>query len=305
MLNRGYAFSSTIGGERRGEPLLQYLAECYAHSSVEQWRERIDGGEVLLDGVAARGDAVLGAGQVVVWNRPPWEEPEAPRQFDVLFEDEVLVALGKPCGLPTLPGAGYLENTLLHAAQQRFPGANPVHRLGRATTGVVLFAKTAAVATKLVAGWHTPEFQKIYYALGSGMAAQNRYEIATPIGRVPHPQLGTVWAAKAGGKPSRSVAEVVQVGRATTLFRVSLFSGRPHQIRIHLASIGHALVGDPLYGPGGLPLEKDPGLPGDGGYLLHAHQLRFVHPLSGKNMCIEAALPASFARFLKEKDTVR
>jgi 23S rRNA pseudouridine1911/1915/1917 synthase len=81
----------------------------------------------------------------------------------------------------------------------------------------------------------------------------------------------------------------------TTTFEVSLYSGRPHQIRIHLASIGHPLVGDPLYGLSGQPLENLPGLPGDGGYFLHAHYLRFHHPITGEQIDLEAALPSGFA----------
>jgi 23S rRNA pseudouridine1911/1915/1917 synthase len=84
-------------------------------------------------------------------------------------------------------------------------------------------------------------------------------------------------------------------GAGTTTFEVSLHSGRPHQIRIHLASIWHPLVGDPLYGLGGQPLENLPGLPGDGGYLLHAQFLKFLHPVTGEQINLEAALPSGFS----------
>jgi 23S rRNA pseudouridine1911/1915/1917 synthase len=81
----------------------------------------------------------------------------------------------------------------------------------------------------------------------------------------------------------------------TTTFEVRLSSGRPHQIRIHLASIGHPLVGDPLYGLTGQPLENLPGLPGDGGYFLHAQFLNFQHPITGEQINLEAALPGGFS----------
>jgi 23S rRNA pseudouridine1911/1915/1917 synthase len=90
------------------------------------------------------------------------------------------------------------------------------------------------------------------------------------------------------------VAKVVSRAASTTTFEVILYSGRPHQIRIHLASIGHPLVGDPLYGFTGLPLEELPGLPGDGGYLLHAQYLRLQHPISGERIDLEAGLPDGF-----------
>ena len=121
------------------------------------------------------------------------------------------------------------------------------------------------------------------------------YEILTPIGLVPHPLIGSVWAANPGGKPSKSLAKVISRTIRTTTFEVSLHSGRPHQIRIHLASIGHPLVGDPLYGLTGQPLENLPGLPGDGGYFLHAQFLKFHRPITGEQINLEAALPSGFS----------
>jgi 23S rRNA pseudouridine1911/1915/1917 synthase len=179
--------------------------------------------------------------------------------------------------------------------QKQFPNANPVHRLGRGTSGIVLFAKTPQAAANLTANWNTPKVQKIYRALAQNIAEHDAYEILTPIGLVPHPRLGSVWAAKSSGKPSKTLAKVIARNPSTTTFEVSLYSGRPHQIRIHLASIGHPLVGDPLYGLGGQPLENLPGLPGDGGYLLHAQFLKFQHPITGEQINLEAALPSGFS----------
>jgi 23S rRNA pseudouridine1911/1915/1917 synthase len=116
----------------------------------------------------------------------------------------------------------------------------------------------------------------------------------TPIGLVPHPLIGSVWAANPSGKPSKSLAKVIARSSSTTTFEVNLHSGRPHQIRIHLASIGHPLVGDPLYGLTGQPLENLPGLPGDGGYFLHAQYLKFLHPITVEQINLEAALPCGF-----------
>jgi 23S rRNA pseudouridine1911/1915/1917 synthase len=211
-----------------------------------------------------------------------------------LFEDPYLLAVNKPSGLPTLPGGGFMENTLLHLVQKQTPEANPVHRLGRATSGIVLFAKTQQAASHLFANWNTSRIQKIYRALSQNIAEHEAYEIVTPIGLVPHPLIGSVWAAKPDGKPSKSLARVISRGSRNTTFEVSLNSGRPHQIRIHLASIGHPLVGDPLYGFNGLPLDNLPGLPGDGGYFLHAQYLKFVHPITGEQINLEATLPSGF-----------
>jgi 23S rRNA pseudouridine1911/1915/1917 synthase len=291
MLNRGYAYTAIIGSNHDGRTLLSHLASLYPHSTPQAWQEKLNHGEVTLNGVTATGSEAVTSGQILVWHRPPWIEPDAPRHFDVLFEDPHLLAVNKPSGLPTLPGGGFMENTLLRLVQKQTPSANPVHRLGRGTSGIVLFAKTPQAAANLFANWNTPKIQKIYRALAQNIAQHDAYEILTPIGLVPHPRLGSVWAANPNGKPSKSVAKVISRAAVTTTFEVSLHSGRPHQIRIHLASIGHPLVGDPLYGLNGLPLENLPGLPGDGGYFLHAQFLKFHHPITGEP--IDLAAPVS------------
>jgi 23S rRNA pseudouridine1911/1915/1917 synthase len=295
MLNRGYAYTTIISGKYDGQTLLGHLASLYPHSSPQDWQQALKNGEVTLNGVTADGSESVTSGQTLVWNRPPWIEPDAPQHFEVLLDDPYLLAVDKPSGLPTLPGGGFMENTLLRLVQKHTPNANPVHRLGRGTSGIVLFAKTPQAASNLTASWNTSKIQKIYRALAQNIAPQDVYEILTPIGLVPHPRLGSVWAASPSGKVSKSLAKVITRTTSTTTFEVTLYSGRPHQIRIHLASIGHPLVGDPLYGVTGQPLENHPGLPGDGGYFLHAQFLNFEHPLTGEQIHLEAALPSGFS----------
>ncbi|AZI43619.1 RNA pseudouridine synthase [Deinococcus psychrotolerans] len=298
-LNGGYAYHEQIGGRAQGQSLLSYLAGRYPHSTPAEWQARLEQGEVLLSGVPAAGAETLQIGQDLVWRRPPWKEEAAPLHFGVLHQDSAVLAVAKPSGLPTLPGGGFLEHTLLHLVRAEFPQASPLHRLGRGTSGLVLFARTTAAAANLSRAWREQQIGKRYLALAAGRAEQDAYDIRTPIGPVPHPLLGEVYAASPVGKVSRSLARVLerrgtanpQTPSSHTLFEVDILTGRPHQIRIHLASIGLPLLGDPLYGAGGLPLTHLPGLPGDGGYWLHAHQLRFVHPVSGKVLELTAPPP--------------
>jgi 23S rRNA pseudouridine1911/1915/1917 synthase len=290
-LNDGYVYREQLGARARGQSALEYLTGSYRHSSEQQWRERFIRGEVLLDGVPASGEELLRAGQQLDWHRPPWEEGETPLSYELVHEDAELLAVIKPSGLPTIPSGGFLNNTLLHLVRARWPEALPLHRLGRATSGLVLFARTRAAAALLSRSWREHVVEKRYRALASGVAAREHYDISAAIGLVPHPLLGSVHGALESGKDSRSTARVLERRPAQTLFEVDIHTGRPEQIRIHLAFIGHPLAGDPLYGVGGLPLAERPGLPGDGGYLLHAESLVFAHPRSGARMELHAPLP--------------
>ena len=226
----------------------------------------------------------------MTWNRPPWDEPQVPTNFAIVFEDNSIVVVNKPSGLPTMPAGGFLDHTLLALIRQNYPGASPLHRLGRHTSGLVVFARTRGAASHLARSWRDHDVKKTYRALGLGSTRTEVFVIDVPIGPVPHPLLGTVQAARDGGKPSHSVAVVLEQRHDQTLFRVDITTGRPHQIRIHMAYAGHPLIGDPLYETGG-ELKRHPGLPGDGGYLLHAEKLQFTHPVTGERMSVTATPP--------------
>ena len=126
MLNRGYAYTTVIGSKHHGQSLLSHLASLYRHSTSEAWQRKLNNGEVTLNGVMATGTECVSAGQTLVWNRPPWVEPDVPRHFEVLFEDPHLLAVNKPGGLPTLPGGGFMENTLLRLVQKQTPDRKSV-----------------------------------------------------------------------------------------------------------------------------------------------------------------------------------
>ena len=178
--NAGFAFRSQV--RAGGESVLAFLSAAYRHSDAAAWAARLAAGEVEVRGVRARGDEVLRAGDVVVWRRPPWREEPAPLDYAVLLEDEALVAVSKPSGLPTLPGAGFLTHTLLTQVRLRYPGASPLHRLGRGTSGVVLFARTGEAGAALSRAWREHQVQKVYRALAAGVPAWDTLEIHTPIG---------------------------------------------------------------------------------------------------------------------------
>ena len=310
-LNRGWSYREQVPAESAGRPVLTHLVAGYRHSAAREWAERISRGEVDVDGVVAEPDAILRAGQSLVWHRPPWDEPEVPQHFEVIHEDDAIVAVTKPSGLPTMPAGGFLDHTLLALVRARYPEASPLHRLGRHTSGIVLFARTHAAAAALSRSWRDHEVRKRYLALGSGVAALDTFSMDAPIGRVPHPVLGEVFAASASGKPSHSVATVLERRHPTkgcptddegcptdagsTLFEVEITTGRPHQIRIHLAHAGHPLAGDPLYDTGGV-IKQHPGLPGDGGYLLHSEVLEFAHPVTGQPTRLHAPPPRGLSR---------
>jgi 23S rRNA pseudouridine1911/1915/1917 synthase len=295
MLNSGYTYSERLGKKALGHTALSYLITYYDHSSQATWQERFNQGQVLVDHLPAHGHEFLKEGQVLIWNRPGWIEEDTPQQYQIIYQDEHILVVNKPSGLPTMPAGGFLQNTLFSLVRQTFPKATPVHRLGRGTSGLVLFALNSHANAVLSQQWREQSVKKIYLALAVGTAHQDNCEITQAIGLLKHPRLGNIYAACQDGKPSLSVAKVLERKSEMTLFEVMIKTGRPHQIRIHLASIGHPLVGDPLYGIGGLP--KSDALPGEGGYFLHAKGLEFVH-LNQQMLKAYAPIPKAFQNML-------
>lgn len=290
-MNQGFAYRERIGAAAAGETLLDHLRRRYRHSDEAAWRARLLRGELSLDAEVARAGDLLRPGQSLVWRRPPWEEPAAPLAWAVLHRDDHLLAAAKPRGLPTVPNGGFLMHTLLHLVRASFPQAVPLHRLGRGTSGLVLFALTPLARARVSSLWRTSGVEKVYRALASGVPDRAAFTIDAPIGPVAHPRLGSVHAAHPAGRRAVSHVRVLEARAGASLLEVSIETGRPHQIRIHLACAGHPLVGDPLYGVGGVPLPQ-PGLPGDPGYRLHAHRLSLTHPATGDPLTLECHPPS-------------
>jgi 23S rRNA pseudouridine1911/1915/1917 synthase len=290
-LNRGWTYRAPVDASGAGVTVLDYLADRYRHTDRAGWARRLHDGEVAIGGATAHVETRLHAGEVVVWHRPPWVEPDVPLTFDLLHADDEVVAVAKPSGLPTMPAGGFVEHTLLHLVRGRFGAVHPLHRLGRGTSGIVLFARTTEAAARLAAAWRDHAVQKDYRTLVDGEPPWDTLDVRQPIGRAPHPRLGAVYAAIDDGRAAHSHLTVVERRDGATLLDVRITTGRPHQIRIHCAWAGHPLSGDPLYTAGGAPRASEPGLPGDGGYLLHAWRLGWR--LGGDERTVEAPLPAA------------
>jgi len=296
-LNRGWTHREQIGPDGAGRTVLTHLAVQFPRASGEEWARRIADGQVCLDGTPVGPGQRLEAGQCLSWARPPWIEPAVPLCTAVLYEDEDLLAVAKPDGLPTLPGGGeFLEHTLLALVRRRAPEASPMHRLGRSTSGIVLFARTSAARRLVQEAFRTHHLRKVYRALCDGQPDKDTFDIDAPIGAVPYPLLGTIHGATPEGRASLSHVRVLERRQGSSLLEVEIETGRPHQIRIHLAFAGHPLQGDPLYGPGGRPLPGAAALPGDPGYRLHALQLDLVQPRTGQPLSILCAPPPVLRR---------
>jgi len=287
MLNRGCVYREQVKPANAGQTLVAYYTQQYRHSSEPEWRSRITAGQVWINEQIATAETRLRLGQALTYHREPWEEPDVPLAFEVLYEDVDLLVIAKPAGLPVLPGGGFLEHTLLRQLQLRYPEETPVpiHRLGRGTSGLMLMARSPRAKSNLSQQMRERQICKIYRALvenpsGTDPAIPNQFTVTQAIGKVPHPVLGYIYGATATGLFAHSDCQVLQRHAQTTLLEVTILTGRPHQIRIHLAFMGYPLVGDPLYAIGGVArfVEGAMAVPGDCGYWLHAYRLGFMHP---------------------------
>jgi len=301
MKNRGYHYPDRASSDDEGLTVLAFYTSRYPHSTEAEWRLKIEAGDILRNGLPAGPDDILRRGDVLVYYRRPWEEPAAPTDFATLFEDDDVLVLAKPSGLAVLPGGFFLENTLLHLVRRRYGDAcSPLHRLGRGTSGAILFTRNRPAARALATAMFERRILKVYLALASGTSMPDAFTVDAPIGPVPHTLPETVNAYRPDGRPSTSHVRVLRrfPERNAALVEVTIPTGRPHQIRIHLAFAGWPLVGDPLYRPGGLP--RADGLddewattPGATGYLLHSWKIRFPHPTRGEEVEVVSPPPAA------------
>jgi 23S rRNA pseudouridine1911/1915/1917 synthase len=288
----------TIPASLAGFRLDQALARLLPAESRTRLAKLIDEGHVRVDGAHAAAKLKMKSGETVeVWLAPRVEEsafrPEA-IALDIIHEDEDVLVLDKPAGLVVHPGSGNWAGTMLNALLHHAPGleqlarAGIVHRLDKDTSGLLVVAKHEAAQLSLVRQLQAHTVKRTYLALARGAVADPGV-VDAPIGR--HPKHRTRMAVVASGKPAVTHYRVKRKFPAHTLLECDLETGRTHQIRVHLASIGHPIEGDPVYAGRGERL-----LPRQA---LHAWKLEFVHPRSGRSMRFEAPLPEDFRALLE------
>jgi 23S rRNA pseudouridine1911/1915/1917 synthase len=279
-MNRGFIYRARAATADAGQSVLAFHVARFRHSDEAEWRAAIDLGRVLVNGRRATPEQRLEAGDELEFHRPPWHEPEAPERFDVAFEDEHVLVVVKPPGLQVLPAGPFSARTLLalvRASDASRAEAAPAHRLGRGTSGLIAFGKTARGRSALTRQLRELTLGKTYLAWVAGARLPASFAARQPIARIAHGPL-TIHAAAPHGRPSLTRVRVLRRAGERTLVAAQPITGRPDQIRIHLAAAGAPIVGDPLFGPGGVPISQLP--PGRGGYLLHAAGLSFEHPMS-------------------------
>jgi 23S rRNA pseudouridine1911/1915/1917 synthase len=218
----------------------------------------------------------------------------------ICYEDADLVVVNKPRGMVVHPAPGHRGGTLVNALLSRLQLTEPVgdrlrpgvvHRLDKDTTGLLVVAKNTRSLHRLAGQLAQRSISRVYLALVHGGVREGRGVVDAPLGR--HPVRRQLRAVVADGRPARTYWEVRERLGAYTLLECRLDTGRTHQIRVHLAHLGHPVVGDPLYGPRRAPA-------GAPVLCLHACRLTFRHPGSGEEMTFTAPLPADFAAFLEE-----
>jgi 23S rRNA pseudouridine1911/1915/1917 synthase len=286
---RAFVVDLALHGQRLDKALVLHAGE-FSRSHLQGLIER---GLVSVDGAPARAASQrLRLGQRIEVALEPTDEsraftPEA-MVLPVVFEDEHLLVIDKPAGLVVHPAPGHWRGTLMngllahHAGATLLPRAGIVHRLDKDTSGLMVVAKTLPAMTALVRAMAAREVRREYLALVHGEVPADPFSITAAIGRDPVSRIRM--AVLASGKPARTDVRRLAVGCGASAVECRLHTGRTHQIRVHLASLGHPLLGDALYGGApALGLDRQ---------ALHAARLGLAHPIDGRALAFDAPLPA-------------
>ena len=292
----------TAGAGRR---LDQYLSECEPELTRSYLQKLIRDGSVLLEGRPAKAGVKLSQGMKIELTLPEAKELEILPEdlpLDILYEDRDVILVNKPKGMVVHPSAGHhtgtLVNALLFHCQGELSGINGilrpgiVHRIDRDTTGVLIACKNDRAHNALAGQLKEHTITRRYRALVCGNLKEDEGTVDAPIGR--HPvERKKMAVVRSGGKQAVTHYRVLERFGAYTYIECRLETGRTHQIRVHMASIGHPLLGDEVYGRGKNPFHLE-------GQPLHAMVLGFVHPSTGEYMEFEAPLPEYFEELLRK-----
>ncbi len=281
--------------QKRLDHYLQEHWPQYSRSRLQTW---IKQGRVLVDGAPARASLLLKGGErveVSPADLPPLKATPEDLPVDILYEDAAVIAVHKPAGLVVHAGAGRHEGTLVNRLVHRFAALSEVggdlrpgivHRLDKDTSGVLLVARTDAAHRALAAQFAGRTVEKTYLALVHGKVNAETGRITKPIAR--DPVRRTRMTARLGsGREALTEFRVRQRFDKFTYLEVKIGTGRTHQIRVHLASIGHLVAGDRLYGAPPAPR-----------LFLHAWRIAFDSPATGARVAVEAPLPAELENWL-------
>jgi len=294
-----------VADEDRGQRLDRFIVNAMQGPSRSRVQDWIREGHVTLNDQPCQASDSLKPGQIVRLGIPATQATSLEAEdlpIRLLWQDRDLAVIDKASGMTVHPGAGRATGTLVNALLHHLPDLSGiggverpgiVHRLDRETSGVMVVAKNDAAHTALSAQFAARETIKIYQALVDGVPRQTSGSIDQPIGR--HPVHRQKMAIHAKGRPARTDYNVLEAWSKASRIQCRLHSGRTHQIRVHMKSIGHGLIGDTVYHPN--CAHPAPRL------MLHAMRLEFRHPINGEWLAFEAPIPDDFegvARHLAE-----
>jgi 23S rRNA pseudouridine1911/1915/1917 synthase len=304
----------TVDATGAGERLDRWLARRLPGHSRARLQAWITAGQVRVEGGPARPAARLREGQRIMIQIPA-PEPAEPLAEDlemtIVYEDGHLLVVDKPAGMAVHPGAGRASGTLVNALLHHVrdlsgvggvlrPGI--VHRLDRGTSGLLVVAKDDETHRGLARQFAGRTVEKEYRAIVLGVPVRRAGEVVAPIGRDPvHRKKMSVRSRR--GRPARTAYRVLAAYDGACLVGLKIATGRTHQIRVHLASLGHPVVGDVVYGGRRQPASRDPAvreaLRSFPRPALHAGRLTFDHPVTGKRMELESPLPPDLRALLE------